>query len=329
MFVQGNPTFVEPRDRTAFYVLRLLTVVLGLATLLVVWRTVACMTDDEPTRFLAVLLPATLPQYVFVSSYVTADGLLGLVTALAAWCLVRIVRDPARMSGYVGLGAAVGVGLMVKKTALFLLPGLGVTLGALAVTRRRDTGAVVRGTGVLGVLVVALAGWIFVRNALLYGDPMGNAMERATLPSLYYPRSITDQWFRGEFPLLLSASFDGLLSWMNLWLPAWVYWLYAGLGVAAVVGLLRRLRDPWTWLAALFVGTCLAGVVVYNLTFPQPQGRYLFAALPFVAFLAATGLRSALPTGRSPWPAIAGLAVVLVAVDATTLVTVWSFFDGR
>jgi Predicted membrane protein (DUF2142) len=329
MFRHDRAAFDGVRNWVAFYLLRILSIAFGFATLLVIVPTVALMTDDEPTRLLAVLLPATLPQYLFVSSYVTADGLLTLLTALAAYATVRVVREPARTAGYVALGIALGAALTAKKTALFLLPGIGVTLGTLVLAGRARLAAVVRGGAVAGLIVAVIAGWLFVRNTLLYGDPLGSAMEHATLGVLYAPRPITDPFFRDVFPRMLGASFVGLLGWMNIWLPTWVYWLYALLGLAAAAGVLRRLRDPWTWIAALFAGLCLVGIVVYNLTFPQPQGRYLFAALPFVTFLAATGLRPMLSVGRSPWHALAVLGAVLVAVDVSTLVSVWSFFRGH
>ncbi len=329
-FIHDGSPFATDRDRALFYGLRLLSVGLGLASLLVVARTVALLTDDAATRFLAVLLPATLPQFAFVSSYVTADNLIIFLAAVTVHALVRVVRSPERLRPYAGLGAALGLALLVKKTALFLGPGIALVLAALVAMRRASPRSVVRGAALAFAIVLLVAGGLFVRSQLLYGELLGDAMERATMPWLVSPRSLGDPYFRDLFPRLFSASFVGLLGWMNVWLSPWVYWFYGALGVVVAIGVLLRLRDPWTLVAGLFVALCLAGVIVYNMTFPQPQGRYLFAALPFVAYLAAGGLATVLHrTGVAPWPAIAVLAAVLVAVDVQTLTTVAWFFGPR
>jgi hypothetical protein len=328
LFRHDQPHFVDGRGWAVFYGLRVLSVVYGLLTLVVLARMVAMMTADETTRFVALLLAATLPQFLFVSSYLTADGLLILCATLTAHEVVRVARAPDRLGPYVGLGVAMGAALLVKKTALVLVPGVGLTLLALLVTRRAGLATLVRGGAVMSVAVLAVAGWLFLRNTRVYGDPLGSAMERATLATLMYPRSILDPYFAVDFPRLLSTSFVGVLGWVNVWLPAPVYWLYAALGVLATVGLALRLRDPWTLLAGTFAGLCLFGITVFNLTFPQPQGRYLFAALPFVAFLGATGLRAVVARlGLPPWPTAVALFAALVSVDVVTLTTVRHFYD--
>lgn len=322
------PAFASSRERIMFYGLRLLSVLYGLLTLVVLERTVRLMGADVPAAFVAVLLAATLPQFVFVSAYVTADGLLILLSTLTAHEIVRVARVPDRLDAWVGLGVALGAALLVKKTALFLVPGIGVMLLALVATGRARLGHVIRrGTALAGV-AIAVCGWLFVRNTVIYGDPLGSAMERATLATLMHPRSLWDPYFADYFPRMLSASFVGLLGWVNVWLPAPVYGFYVLLGGLAAIGVVMRRRDPWTRLAATFAALCLLGIVVFNLTFPQPQGRYLFAALPFLAFLAAVGLRAV--TGRlglPPWPTAVGLFAVLVSVDVITVVTVRRFFD--
>lgn len=322
LFRHDAPLFTAEQAR-AFYALRLLSVVYGVLTLVVVARFMTLVTDDEPTRVLAVLLAATLPQLVFVTSYATADALLILLSTVTALQLARAVATPERWQPWVLLGVALAGALLVKKTALFLMPGIALVVGAMVLARRLPLGACLRGGALVAAVVVVVAGWLFVRNHVVYGDPLGSAMEQRTLQTLMVPRPLSDPYFREDLPRLLGASFVGVLGWMNVWLPAPVYWLYGGLAVIAAAGVLRRLREPWTLVALTFAGLCLLGIVVFNMTFPQPQGRYLFAALPFLAYLAAAGLRTWM---RRPWPAIAALAVALVLVDVTTVVTVIRFF---
>lgn len=329
LFAHDTSPFAGRRDAVVFYALRLLSVGLGLASLLVVSRTVARVTDDGPTRVLAVALPATLPQFVFVSSYVTADAVLILCASVTAWALVRTVQAPDRMRWYGGLGVALGLAVLAKKTALFLVPGVAATLAAVVIAGRAPLRVVARGGALLVVVTLVVAGWLFIRNAALYGDLLGDAMERATLVSLMLPRGLGDPYFRGDFPRMLGSSFVGVLGWMNLWLPSSVYWCYACLGAVIGAGVVPRLREPFVAMAAGFTLLCLAGVVFFNMTYPQPQGRYLFAALPFLALLSATGLRRAIGwLGVPAWPAVRALWLTLLALDVVVLVTVRSFFAG-
>jgi hypothetical protein len=120
-------------------------------------------------------------------------------------------------------------------------------------------------------------------------------MEKTTLHALVAEKSLTDPWFWTTFARWLVSSFVGVLGWMNLWLPGPVYGWYAALALLALVGLALRAGRPWREnaglaVAAAFVLACLAGVVHLNRTYSQPQGRYLFVVMPFVATLVTAGL---------------------------------------
>jgi hypothetical protein len=227
-----------------------------------------------------------------------------------------------------------GFALLAKKTTMCLLPGAA---GALAIAWWAGTmdvaGAVRRGLRIFVPAAVIVAP-LLIHDTLLYGDPMTVETERRTMPFLVLDRALSDPYFRTELPRLLSASFVGLFGWMNVWLPRPVYGLYAALALAAVAGLAVRVarngRDRVVLaVALLFVAACLGGIVHYNRAFPQPQGRFLFVVLPFLAALAAAGLeqvarQTRLGVDRLWWT----LAGVLLVVDLTALVTVRRFFAG-
>jgi hypothetical protein len=84
--------------------------------------------------------------------------------------------------------------------------------------------------------------------------------------------------------------------------------------------------------AATFALACIGGVVVFNLTFNQPQGRYLFAVLPFLAYLWAAGLDVWLRQLRARWSVtVATAAIVLsaVAIDVASLDRVAHFYRAH
>lgn len=329
----ATAAFPSIRDRLAFYGLRLASVAMSVGSVLAIGAAVR-VALGAGAGAIAALLVATLPQFAAVSAAVTADDLTILLASLFAWQLLCGLARPDDLRHFTRAGVLLGLALLAKKTTMCLLPGV---VGALALAvwggRLDAAGAVRRGVRVLVPALLLLAP-LLIHYTLLYGDPLTVEMERRTLPHLVVDRSLTDAYFWTDFPRFLSVSFVGLLGWMNVWLPAPVYGLYAALALGAVAGLaLRVARSPGdAWLLALalfFVAACFGGVVHYNRSFPQPQGRFLFVVLPFLATLAAAGLlelaRRARVDGDRLWWL---LLAVLLAVDVATVATVRGFFAG-
>jgi len=168
-----------------------------------------------------------------------------------------------------------------------------------------------------------VAGWWVVRNMLVYGllDPL--AMVRHDEIVVGQPRWVAydleslDFFFR-----ILFRSFWGMFGWMGVVLDDGFYILYLVLTTLGIVGVLmgwlmsrastqtppdtsfparltdteRRRDRPFlhTGLLAWAALLVFAEVAYYNLTFIQPQGRYLFPALvPIAVFLSSGWLHLA------------------------------------
>jgi hypothetical protein len=81
--------------------------------------------------------------------------------------------------------------------------------------------------------------------------------------------------------------------------------------------------------AAVFLVSCFGGIIVYNLTYSQPQGRFLFPVLSLVGVLFAVGVRELLrPVPRAAPALLACLTGAFVAIDVLSLLTVVQFY-GR
>jgi hypothetical protein len=183
-------------------------------------------------------------------------------------------------------------------------------------------------------LALLIAGWWYVRNALLYGDPLAIALQQEMGRPILYPRSLTDPYFVTDFPLVTFLSFFAVFGWLSLYVWRPVY-LFYGLVVAyALAGLvylwLRPLPalpiDPPARralaLSAGFIALLYAGLMHYNLSFSQPQGRLLFPALGAVALLVVLGWQRLC----APWPAGQRrvlLALPLANVAIAFAVLVW------
>lgn len=178
-----------------------------------------------------------------------------------------------------------------------------------------------------------MAGWWFARNLVLYGDPLAAGIERATLPNPS-PHALWSPYFRGVFWDAVARSFVGNRGWMNLPLPGWSYAVHALVWSVAAAGLAwrvlgRRAITGDLVVADAFVVCAVAALVVFNLSYTQGQGRYLFPALGSLAVLFAAGIETALAGVRPrSLRAVMVVAMVsaLVAVDVAAVAQARRFY---
>jgi len=210
----------------------------------------------------------------------------------------------------------------------------GLTLlGSLALLidawQARSWRRLVTGGLALGVPLVVLTGWWFVRNVQLYGDPLANSAVKAAGGALPAAERFTN------LPAKLTWFFDGILGCgpigpLSLCFSPWVYAVAAVVALVGVAGVLRLLaqagrRAGWLparrretgprtttllWLthAVLILGT-LAAAVSFGFSLNNGwQGRYLFPAYTSLALFLVAGLWVWFP---ARWrPALAGLTLL-------------------
>jgi hypothetical protein len=193
--------------------------------------------------------------------------------------------------------------LLGKYTAYLVAP---VSAGVVLASARgwRGFGLTCLTAGAVATLV---SGWWFARNALLYQDPLGFAVQaaavRAVAPDFAPPAELTRDpvylltrtyWL----PVTLESAF-ARFDYMSLWLPREFVTAWTALVAASVAAVLawagsglprvRRLRRHRRVHLGLYLGLLLvvAGAfaedIVYTLSAGNsPQGRYLlFASVPF------------------------------------------------
>jgi 4-amino-4-deoxy-L-arabinose transferase-like glycosyltransferase len=323
--------FPDSGSRAAFYALRILGIVFGVANLLLVLR-IARRFLPEQGAWLAAAIVATLPQFLFISGSINNDNLANLVATALILASLRVFERPERTREWIALGLLLGLGLCVKKTVLALVPPIAVLVVWLFARGNLPRLRLAAHAAAALAATLAVGGWVLVRNQLLYGDPLGSEMERRTLHFLVSDQSVFSPYFRGIFWTATLQSFVGMFGWMQLRLPAAAYgfwWLLLLLGTAA--GAWRALgageRRAPVVLAIGFSTSCLAAAVYYNSSFPEPQGRFLFPGLAAIAGVAALGLEriGARFPGAGRIPAIA-LLLVLMAIDAAALLRIARFY---
>jgi hypothetical protein len=157
---------LESETARAVHTLRLISVLLGLGTVLVsaaIFRLLWPNPEQAYRRHIALAVVAFWPQFAYLSGTLNNDNLLFFLSAVVLHLLLRLQRDGPGNRRAVWLGLATGAALLTKVSALFLV----FPVALVFLTERRLWRALPMAT----IMVVAVAGWWYGRNVVLYGDP--------------------------------------------------------------------------------------------------------------------------------------------------------------
>ncbi len=287
----------------AAHVGRWFSALLGALSLWLTWRTARLAWPARPwLPALAVIYMAAIPQFAFLSGSFTNDTLMITTSAAALWWATRlVVRDdgePIAWWEWAALGFFVGLGALTKLHGLGLV-GLAGGVALWLAWRRRSWRLLLGAALGVGLPALALAGWWYGRNALLYGDLFG-VSHLLDINGRREPiEDFAALWheLRG-----LRYSYWGLFGWFNILAPAWFYVLMDALALLALAGgafaAVRRLRGGaqqgavgrafavlWLW---VLISLALLAYWISQAT--GSQGRLLFPALGALSILLVAGL---------------------------------------
>jgi hypothetical protein len=221
------------------------------------------------------------------------EALLALVTLCATLLLVRFWKTN-RMRDAVLLGATAGLAMLTKQTALLMVPAL-VALAAFGAARREGRRAAGFAAALGVALLVALP--LFVRNLLLFGDPIYPVLSPDVDRTLYEMNVRHFAIPPAEFYRLSLAAAGPLV---------------VAAGVLALVLAVARRRA--TFETALLVGIALAAAVAARVSLADP--RHLYPLLPPLALLAAGALSAGVGARRILAHAV-GIALFAAAALAS------------
>ena len=286
---------------------------------------------------------AFLPQHLAILASVNNDALAELLIAAILFLLagigdwrLEIGKRPALL-----LGVLLGLGFLTKGTVYAVTAVIGISLLWHYWGRWHELLRAGLWVFVPAFLLGAL--W-WGRNVALYGglDVLGKAAHDAVVVGQPRTAELVAQvglWGTiRQLSLTTFHSFWGQFGWMALPMlnPHWLYPLLGLLSGTAVLGLLvivwQSLRNQTlmqkssrpAWLMFLLFLLTLGVHVVYNLTFIQHQGRYLFPALIPIGLGMTVGFGVWVRPFTTRWPIFQlwpwGLACALAGLD------VWALF---
>lgn len=313
--------------------LRWLNVLIGLITLYGLFRFAQIAFEDEAVGLAAAAFMAALPMSVALHSAVSNDPLLFCLCTWAMVGLAKVVRQPADRAGYLVYALSAGLAMYTKSSAIMLLP-VGALAGFLAGGERRWLRSVA-----LGAIPLLLATPWLVRNATLYGDPLGQTVfTRAFQGSPQASDFISElgastYWFNWV-GWTTARSMVGVFGYMDIYTlevsGAKASDTYYRLAIALLLGLAvfgaftalrtqeqdRRLHG--LNLALGFVAFVL--FIRFNAQYYQAQARYLLPALPAIASAVAFGATSLLKRKREyAWVALLAVLTLFSWLSYQTL----------
>jgi hypothetical protein len=310
----------EHRDAVYLHELRLLSVLLGLGTVLLSYAAARVIRVSEETALASGLFVALLPRELVVSSDVTNDALAIPLCALALVLFLLAERSrtgsqPGRRRIHLLL-----MGLVLGAVAITKFSGLPIVVillilslvPSIRIPRRSGAGHLPKGGPAIGInsraLVdgflavggfVVVSGWWFIRNKTLYGQFLATKRGESYLAAFLlrpvpwsahllfeqYPRTLLDTTWYAQPNLSLPLWADALLSAVGL-----VGLVLGGWAVLADDRWHSSLRQSLSGLAMLGCIVGGLGAVLLNMkTTSIGDARLLFVAIAAVAFVVTVG----------------------------------------
>ncbi|MEM9774463.1 MAG: glycosyltransferase family 39 protein [Chloroflexota bacterium] len=307
-------------EARAAHVARGVNVILGTLAVVVTWLTARLIWPNNRWMALgAVPLMAFLPQFLYMSGTLNNDVIAALAGASVCLVCVALIQRPGPLIFPIRWGIIFGAVYSLALMSKFNLAPFGLPLGLVIMYKtlwRREHWQrfLIAGTAMMGTTAV-LAGWWFVRNQILYGEPTGFRI----LTELWGVREANSSWglLWIELPGIWST-FIGRFGFGQIPLPAPVYQISWGLTFFAAFGI--GVAYLWQWLnrdelenhrseladigpEMLLLGlvALIAVIVVFAYVLVSPagaMGRFLFPGLPAFALLIFWGL--------TLWPKLLG-----------------------
>lgn len=291
---------------------RFLTAVFGVLAVYAAWLLAAQVFGDTRLQLLAGFLFATQPMLAFLAGIVNHDSALIALCTLALAQMAFMLRTPPRVAQGAWLGGMIALALLVKGSALALLPLAALTYLLQWLTYRPPTRELLRSAALALGLVVALAAWWYVRARIVYGSATGNtrtiiggagaAPDTSIGQLLDWAREWTGLTYRTYWFHFVTTGAPGptFMKYVPTYLGAFgglglacLFWARRQTLTAAEHPLVRQLLVLLVAALAFYIPFMVVDVArrADGLTFFVQGGRYLLPAYGAVVVLFVAGVR--------------------------------------
>jgi hypothetical protein len=147
----------------------------GLANVAVAYALCRRVFPGEPSKhFVGVVFAAVLPMNIYTAAYFSNETFLTWLAGLALLVTVDLLLAPAAsLKRALLLGVLLGLALLTKFTALLVAAVIGFFLACkLVAVERASATRTLQLLAAVALPPLAIAGWFYLRNALVFGDPL-------------------------------------------------------------------------------------------------------------------------------------------------------------
>lgn len=310
-------------DLMALYVAaRFTSVLCGTAMAVMVIKIGHKLFRGAKQRWIFIVAATMLPQVVYLGSYLNNDSLALFSISVIVYAWILGLESDWNWKSVILLGVGIGVCALSYYNAYgFLLTSviLYVVSWFLKGTKNVDWYAFWKKSIIITAIAVAIAGWWFVRNAMIYdGDFLGMQTENEYAQEYamdgFKPSQLDNPENAGEsLPEMLITrrwikttlmSFSGILGTFAIIPLNRMYWLYIfAIAFALLMCLLQygsssfrktRIRDKKRILLEVTFGINMIIPVLLSMYYSyyndfQPQGRYIMPMLIPLMYFVTTG----------------------------------------
>lgn len=291
-----------PEKVRSAYSIRFFSIILSVITLFLIYRlTLTVLPGETAFASACTLFVATLPQFQQVSSSISNQSLMMLTSTAFITCLVHYVNYPEKWRWKTGAGFFLGLCFLTRSASVLFIP---LTLCAVIWVwfRKRNKG-LSDGILILGIGFV-MAGWWYVRNYILYKDPLLSKAFMFHQPWISQQVPFTPDYF---WTVLYKTytSFFGALGSTRIHIPLIHNAVYGLLLVLAAMGafsFILKFKNTTFFqrqtLGLLFLALmgAVAQYTIMNMQYyGMYLGRYFFIVLAPTAVVIFTGLYYLIP----------------------------------
>jgi len=295
--------------------LRIMGLVIGIVHFVLVWASLRLLFPSEQSKpKWGLLLAACLPPMLYLSQYVSNEGLAAALVSASVYLTLRMLKqERLSWTTCAGLGVCLGASLLTKSTAMLAVPAV---LGALLWKELQGRWSIVRdpwfalGTkgdwrfwgqvgAVLGICGL-ICGWHYARLWTQYGSPLIGVWDPRLGFSWWQDDGYRTSAFYLRFGAVLAHPwFSSFKSFGDgIYATLWGDGLFGGAADAVA-------RPPWNydlmavgyWLALVPTLAIVVGGIFLLMGFlrrPSAEG-FLVLGLAFLAALALVHMSVVLP----------------------------------
>lgn len=319
--------FLHPPTMTPLVLTsRLVSLLFGLGTLLATYYLAAQLFPRRTMLPIAAAAAVSFqPNFLFFTTAISNDAAINFFgTVVVALSMRRLHTGNWR--GFAPLmGGVLGLALVAKVSAGVFIPLIGL---AMVLSYRGLSRSFWRDVVIIGALALALGSWWYIRNAVMYDDPLA-VNYFTSRPNIGYTwlrlkrdlLAIERTFWANEARVFISPiALDSLLIW-------WGRISVALLAVGVLIN--RTLRRQWpglivlgSWPLTFFV--LLVGY--WNQKGPTAMGRLLFPAIAPLTLLLLWGWHTVLPARLKEFGVLVSAAAIMLTGILIPFVSLYPLF---